>query len=197
MPAETERLIVLTGGPGAGKTTLIEHLRQEGYATADEGARAIIQDQRAIDGPALPWRDRALFAELMLSWDLRSYRAAEGHDGPVFFDRAIPEIVGYLRAEGLPVPDHVEVAARRYRYHTQVFLAPPWPEIYRQDEERRQSYPTAVRVHELSEAIYREYGYETVDLPLASVEERARFVTARTVPRRPAAGHRADPGGAP
>lgn len=190
MPAETERLIVLTGGPGAGKTTLIEHLRRAGYATADEAARAIIQHQRAIDGPALPWRDRALFAELMLSWDLRSYHAAVGHSGPVFFDRAIPEIIGYLRVEGLPVPDHVAAAARRYRYRTQIFVAPPWPEIYRQDEERRQSYPTAERTFEHVMAIYREYGYETIPLPLAPVEERARFVTDRTAPHRPATGPR-------
>lgn len=72
MQDDTDRFFVLTGGPGSGKTTLIEALRAQGFATAPEAGRGIIRDQMAIGGPALPWQDRAFFAELMLSWELRS-----------------------------------------------------------------------------------------------------------------------------
>ncbi|RUU62771.1 ATPase, partial [Mesorhizobium sp. M2C.T.Ca.TU.009.01.2.1] len=73
MQNDSDRFFVLTGGPGSGKTTLIEALRAQGFATAPEAGRGIIRDQTAIGGPALPWQDRALFAELMLSWELRSW----------------------------------------------------------------------------------------------------------------------------
>jgi hypothetical protein len=79
----------------------------------------------AIGGSALPWADRALFAELMLCWELRSYRMAAGRAAPVFFDRGVPDIVGYLRWDGLPVPDHVHAAAKAFRYHRRVLVAPP------------------------------------------------------------------------
>jgi predicted ATPase len=46
-----ERFHVVTGGPGSGKTTLIEALARRGYAHTVEAGRAIIQDQTAIDGP--------------------------------------------------------------------------------------------------------------------------------------------------
>lgn len=36
-----------------------------------EAGRAIIQDQVAIGGAALPWADRLAFSELMLGWELR------------------------------------------------------------------------------------------------------------------------------
>ena len=52
MPNHSDQFFVLTGGPGAGKTTLIEALRDAGFATAPEAGRAIIRDQLAIGGPA-------------------------------------------------------------------------------------------------------------------------------------------------
>ncbi|MFF5337754.1 AAA family ATPase [Streptomyces sp. NPDC013181] len=177
MTPESERFVVITGGPGSGKSTLIDHLHGMGYARSVEAGRGVIQDQRAIGGSALPWADRALFAELMLCWELRSYRLAAGATAPVLFDRGVLDIVGYLRLEGLPVPAHLHAAARTFRYHRRVLIAPPWPEIYEQDGERTQSYAQAERTYASMVDVYTAYGYELVHLPLAAVEERARFVT--------------------
>jgi predicted ATPase len=71
-----DRFFVITGGPGSGKSTLIDALAQRGLGAMPEAGRAIIQDQLAIGGEALPWSDRRAFAELMLGWEMRSYRAA-------------------------------------------------------------------------------------------------------------------------
>jgi predicted ATPase len=114
--SDFERFHVITGGPGSGKSTLIEALGRCGYAHSIEAGRAIIQDQSAIDGPALPGRDPLAFAELMLSWELRSYRRAQAESGPVFFDRGVPDMVGYFDLLGRPVPSHVTRAAERFRY---------------------------------------------------------------------------------
>jgi predicted ATPase len=144
-----------------------------------EAGRAIIQDQVAIGGGALPWSDRHAFAELMLSWEMRSYRAALRLSGPVIFDRGIPDIVGYLRLCNLPVGSHVDRAAEKFRYHRRVFVAPPWPEIFAQDTERRQSLEEARATHKVVET-YSELGYELIPPPLDTVEERMRFVLAAT-----------------
>ena len=175
-----DRFFVLTGGPGSGKTTLIEALQAKGFATAPEAGRGIIRDQMAIGGPALPWQDRALFAELMLSWELRSWHAAHAEPGgPAFFDRGAPDTIGYLRLCGLPVPDHIKRAAEKFRYARRVFAAQPWPEIFTQDEERKQTLDEAERTFRSVTGVYTELGYELVLLPLASVEERVRFVIDR------------------
>ncbi|WP_344108347.1 AAA family ATPase [Nocardiopsis rhodophaea] len=171
-----ERFIVVTGGPGAGKSTLIEQLRAAGYPATDEAGRGVIRDQTAIGGSAVPWVDAVLFAETMLCWEMRSYRLAVAESGPVFFDRALPDIVGYLNLVGHPVPAHVSAAARRLRYRTRVFVAPPWPEIYERDAERRQSFAEAKRTWAQMVETYTDYGYESVELPRAPVEERVRFV---------------------
>jgi predicted ATPase len=171
-----ERFYVLTGGPGSGKTAIIEALHRAGYARTVEAGRGIIQDQMAIGGRALPWQDPALFAELMLSWEMRSYHIAEQSAGPVFFDRGVVDVVGYLRLTGRPLPRHVEQAAARFRYNRRVFIAPPWKEMFAQDRERKQDFDEAVRTHEAMQAVYSERGYELTELPRVSVEERMRFV---------------------
>ncbi len=50
---QIERLLVLTGGPGSGKTTLINAFQRASYARSWEAGRSIIQNQFAIGGRAL------------------------------------------------------------------------------------------------------------------------------------------------
>ena len=75
----------------------------------------------------------------------------------------------------------MEEAAAIFRYQRRVFIAPPWPDIFRQDSERRQSLDEAVRTYEAMVEVYGAYGYKLVELPRSSVEQRVRFVldTAR------------------
>jgi predicted ATPase len=174
------RFFVLTGGPGSGKTTLVEALKARGYAATEEAGRGVIREEMRNDGSGLPWADRSRFAELMFDWESRSYRDAERQHGPVVFDRGLPDTIGYLRLEGLDVPAWMEEQALRLRYNRRVFIAPPWKEIFGQDEERRQSWDVAVRTHDVMAETYTELGYNLVELPRASVEQRAEFIIAAT-----------------
>jgi predicted ATPase len=174
-----EPRIVITGGPGSGKTSLIEALAALGHPVEPEAGRAVIRDQQAAGGDGLPWKDRALFADLMLDSDIAAHARHEGAERPVFFDRGIPDVAGYLTLCGLPVPDRLATAARRLRYHPTVFIAPVWPEIFAQDAERRQDLDEARRTFEAMAAVYPAFGYALVELPLASVAERAAFVLER------------------
>lgn len=174
----SDRFIVFTGGPGSGKSTLLDALAAQGVAVVPEAGRAIIRDQVAIGGPGLPWADRAAFAELMLAWEMRSWREAERCAGPVLFDRGVPDVIGYLELCGLAVPAHAVRAAELCRYSVRVFIAPPWPEIYAQDGERKQSLDEAARTYDAMVSVYGRLGYELVALPCVSVEERVSFVRA-------------------
>jgi predicted ATPase len=171
-----ERFVVLTGGPGSGKSTLIDALQKAGYARSIEAGRGIIQDQTAIGGRALPWSDPLFFAEMMLSWEMRSYHMAQNESGFVFFDRGVPDVLGYLRLTALPAPVHMEKAAETFRYNRRVFIAPPWPEIFERGGERKQDFPEAVRTYEALVATYTEFGYELIELPRVCVEKRVHFV---------------------
>jgi predicted ATPase len=172
-----DRFFVVTGGPGSGKSTLIDAFRNRGTRTMPEAGRAVIGDQVAIGGDALPWADQTAFADQMLGWEMRSWRAAAEGEGIVLFDRGVPDILGFLALGGIAAPAHLLRAARLFRYNPSVFIAPPWRDIYVQDAERRQSWEEADATCDIMARTYSGLGYDLVWLPKVSIEERTRFVT--------------------
>lgn len=77
------------------------------------------------------------------------------------------------------MPDHLAAAARQFRHHRRVFVAPPWREIYTNDSERNQDFTEAVRTHDAMVTAYTQLpqlGYELSALPLGDVATRRAFV---------------------
>lgn len=175
----THRLHILTGGPGAGKSTLIAALAKAGVATSVEVGRQVIREQLAAGGTALPWADERAFAEAMWPREVAAHAAALASGAVTVLDRGIPDVVGFLRVSGLPVPPHIDAAARDTRYNPRVFLAPFWAEIYGHDAERKQTPAVAAATEAIMRRTYADYGYTLIDLPRASVVKRVAFVLAR------------------
>jgi predicted ATPase len=161
-----------------GKTTLIRHLEAMGERVVEETARAVIREQVETGGRGVPWLDNDLYVSLCAARDTAIFDAMAGETGRVFFDRGIMDSYGANGAT--PSPEIVE-AVRTRRYNTQVFIAPPWREIYETDNERRQVWDEAERTFEIIRHRLPTLGYEPVVLPKASVETRAAFVLARAV----------------
>ena len=166
-----DRFIVLTGGPGAGKTTLLAALADRGYAVTNEAGRALIKAGVTADDPVA-------FSDAILEHEIASYAWALEQRGRVFFDRGVPDVAGNWIAMGRDVPPHVAEAIASCPYNPRVLIAPPWREIYVHDEERKHSWETAVATYDVMVEAYTRYGYELVELPKASVEDRVEFVLA-------------------
>jgi predicted ATPase len=174
-----EKFFVLTGGPGAGKTSVIEELAARGLSTTREAGRAVIASYAEAGLPP-PWIDPPRFAELMLDHDIAEYERAATLNGPVFFDRGMLDLVGYLALMGLPVTDRISIAAERYRYNSHVFLFPPWRDIYVQDAERHQDFAEAERTHRVMVTAYKSLGYTLIEVPRATIADRAEFIQSAT-----------------
>lgn len=109
MNYQNNNFYILTGGPGVGKTSVLDELEKSGYIVMQETARAIIKEQMAIDGEALPWKNKESYMRLMLEASAESYREAISKNSllPVFFDRGILDAVCYAEMVGLEVSDGV------------------------------------------------------------------------------------------
>lgn len=70
----------------------------------------------------------------------------------------------------------LEQFGQAHCYHRRVFLAPPWPELYFTDRERRHTPEVAVAEYYRLFNAYPLLGYEIFILPRAGVVERADFV---------------------
>jgi predicted ATPase len=171
------RFVVISGCSGGGKSTLLEELARRGHAIVEEPGRRIVRDETARGGTALPWVDPAAFARRAIEVALRDREAAARHDGWVFFDRGLIDAAAALEhATGEPA---LETYGRGHRHHAQVFMTPPWPEIYAHDAERRHDLTAALDEYERLRDAYPRLGYETVILPKLGVSERAEFILQR------------------
>ncbi|EKO3870904.1 AAA family ATPase [Vibrio harveyi] len=165
--------IVITGGPGAGKTTLLNALGELGYATFAEGSRTLIEQQSQLDNGILPWTNLPEFANLCLELMGKQKREALNH--PVaFVDRAIPDIVAYLKVGGCPVEQAFLIESAGYQ--SKVLTCRPEASIYVQDDVRPHSFKEALQIHQTLVDTYTELGYEVVEVPWGSVAERVVFV---------------------
>ena len=110
-----QRAIVVTGGPGMGKTSVIDRLSLLGYQTRPESGRKIIQRELNLKGDKLPWKNQVGFAEEMFAMGKRDYRRTIKQNGLTFFDRGLPDVIGYLRLCQLKVPEGMLQQAEQYR----------------------------------------------------------------------------------
>jgi predicted ATPase len=170
---------VITGGPGVGKTTLLNELKAKGMTVIPEIARELIKEQQKIDGEALPWKNKKRYMELMFQRSVESFeKAVLEHQGkdPVFFDRGFLDALCYVSLEGIPIDPEMKTVSQTLRYNTNVFILPPWKDIYQTDAQRRQDWNEAVFTYNKMIQTYRCYEYNFVEVPKTSVPERADFV---------------------
>src|SRR3546814_20402002 len=98
------------------KTKVLNALRQLGIATVDEPARQILAEQRSIGGAGVPDRNPALFTELLLSRALYAHRRPSDSEGPLLFDRGLPDVIGTAMLFGAPAEAATD-AERRYPHN--------------------------------------------------------------------------------
>jgi predicted ATPase len=178
-------LVIISGGPGSGKTTVLGEMAKLGFRYAPEVARQIIREQVRNGGTLLPWQDREAYTQLMLQRSIESYLLHTPALGTMFSDRGSPDSLGYARLIALRKQElmhDILAACHQYRYAPVVFLAPPWKEIYETDGERKQDFAESERTFEQITEVYRECGYELLPLPRTTPAARARFILQQIKP---------------
>ena len=170
------RFIILSGCSGGGKSTLLAELARRGFATVEEPGRRIVIEETRNNGTALPWIDIEAFARRAITVALEDRQKAPP-EGLVFFDRGLIDAASALRH--VSGDTFIDTLHHAHRYNRLVFLTPPWPEIYRGDDERKHGFDSAVEEYERLLADYARLDYQTVIVPKVPVSERAEVVLER------------------
>lgn len=170
---QTERVII-TGAPGTGKTSLVQQLQTDGFQCFDERARATIKEQLDLNTDLVPWKDLVEFSRLVQQRQIGDYQNAKAGTLNIY-DRGLPDVLAYLHKQNHYVKE-LEETARKHRYFKKVFIAPPWPEIFAQDNERREDLVEMLAIHYALINTYETIGYDIIELPKEPVEARIHFI---------------------
>ena len=174
-----KQIVVIIGGPGSGKTTLIDRLTQIGHCCYPEVSREVTLEAKKNGIEQLFLENPLLFSELLLEGRKRQFREAqeEPHD-VVFIDRGIPDVLAYMHYIGDAYPAAFDQACHEHKY-SKIFLLPPWEEIYESDNERYENWEQAKLIHEHLVETYSKYGYDLLEVPKDTVENRIAFMLER------------------
>lgn len=176
MTDQTKRIII-TGGPGTGKSTIIDKLEERGYPCHREISREVIKQELEKGTDLLPWRDLPGFSNTVFKGQTSQYHSAIDHQIN-FFDRGLIDVIAYLRKDMLPT-EALDALVNHYPYHKEVFLTPPWKEIYSNDDERKEDFETMQAIHDSLLGTYEYFGYQVVEVPKDPIEQRVQFILNR------------------
>lgn len=168
--------IVITGGPGTGKSSIINELIKRNYFCLEEISRQVTLDARKDGIEQLFLTKPLLFSELLLKGRTAQFDTAkQSEEEIVFLDRGIPDIVAYMDYIGDTYPEEF-VKACQNNVYDQVFVLAPWQEIFKSDSERYESFDQAIKIHKHLVETYTKYGYDLIDVPFTSIEKRTDFI---------------------
>lgn len=169
-----DNFFVLTGGPGGGKSTLINVLRQRGYESVDETARLIIK--KRLSAGLSPRPSPTEFANEMFEQDLAEFHSRIDSSKITFFDRSFLDSAALIYdADGRQFEKIAELLNTN-RFNPTIFITPPWKDIYTSDDERDQTFEEAVATYHKLFDWYCSKGYSLNLLPKTSVDARADFI---------------------
>ena len=175
--------VVITGGPGTGKTTLVQHLEAGGHTcypeiirSLTEAAKEASDKEEFTTNPLAFVEDPLAFNRKLLDGRMQQFiHAKEVEANHVFFDRGIPDVLAYMDYFNQRYTEDYKNACKEMRYD-RVILLPPWEDIYQSDGERFESFQEAQEIHGYLLETYQGYGYDPYILPIAPIAERAALI---------------------
>jgi predicted ATPase len=172
------RRYIITGAPGAGKTTVLAALRDRGYAVVDEAATDVNIRLQAL-GSDEAWRESVFIDAITLLQRERLEQPAPPATAVQVFDRSPICTLALARYLGLPVSPvlagELDRVAAEGTYQPRVFFVRLLGFIT-PTAVRRITLEQSVAFERFHEQAYRDHGFELVTVPAGSVEERVELI---------------------
>lgn len=170
---------ILTGGPGAGKTSILLKLEQLGCGIVREAATDMASLYIA-QGKEQPWLCADFDDHILQLQSERQSGAALCPKSRIFFDRSPLDVLAYCERFGQANPEfksRIEDTMQAGSYAPIIFLVENFGSC-KKTAVRSENIQEALELQQLQEKNYCEHGFSVVRVPPGSVDERAQFILA-------------------
>ena len=162
--------ILITGGPGTGKTELIRGLEKKGYNCENEIVRDITESEQKKGVKQFFLKEPIEFSKRLMILRSDQYNKPQNSD-ITFFDRGVHEIIAYLNFIKIKYDNYFIESAKKIVYD-KIFILPPWKDIYINDNVRYESFDQCKQIHEEIVKVYKDLKVEIIVLEKNSVTNR-------------------------
>ena len=183
---------ILTGAPGSGKTAIVRSLEAGGSAVVEEAATDVIALEQAL-GRAEPWRDPGFIGQVIALQRQRQDRARQAcayadPGAAAFFDRSPACTLALARFLGSPVTPlldaEISQALADGGYEPTVFFVRNQGFVH-PTAARRITYEDSLTFERLHEQVYRDLGFQLVEVPSAPLPDRTALIRQTVAQQQP------------
>ena len=167
--------IVISGGPGGGKTTIINSLMDMGYFCYDEISKGLIEKFKKSDNQNIFIESPVKFSSILWKKREEQYKNSiiQKKYDIVFFDRSLLDVTSYLEFVNKR-NFNLEKKLGNFSYDI-VFLIKPTKSFYTKDFSRHENFNQSMKIHNILEKNYKNH-FKTVNVPFKKLSERLNFI---------------------
>lgn len=172
----TQHRYIITGGPGAGKTSIINYLAKQGYMTMPEAATEIIEYD-IKQGIEKPWRFNNYHSRVAHLNKQRQTQALKSEAPVIFFDRGHLDGITYILLQKRELcQDVIDFVKSSMGFFDATIFFIESLGFCQQGFARNETLEEALEKSYHLEHNYLKLGYTIIKIPIGSVEERAEKI---------------------
>jgi predicted ATPase len=162
--------ILITGGPGAGKTSIIYELEKRNFNCEHEIVRSLTIEGKKKGNDQAFLSDPLKFTKKLLDLRINQFNKIQENE-ITFYDRGVHDTLAYLKFIKVNIRDELINKCKKIKYNM-VFVLSPWKKIYQQDDCRYESFEESIKIFNEIIKIYEYFEMNTIILKQGTIDYR-------------------------
>lgn len=175
LSAQQPLRFIISGGPGVGKSTVLNLLNQQGFAVIPETMGVCFYEAKQAGRLDEFFADTVRLQTLLMQRQLQQ-EAQHANEEIVFLDRSAYDITFYAEWFNAQMPDAFMAIAPTRPYDVVFFLEPLPEEFFQNSDLRTESRGESLRKHDFLYNKYQNARVRVILVPFATPQERVQFI---------------------
>lgn len=171
------KLFIISGGPGTGKTSIINELSKK-FKVLPEAAREVGDNDPHFKGKSIKEINPFDFQKAIFDFQKNEFTNIKDKNHKIVFsDRGFGDTLAYYKFHNLKIPKDELDYAKKFRY-SEVFIL-DFLNFYEKDALRQENNREQKKIHKLIVDVYKKLGYNPITVPFMSISERVDFILSK------------------